>query len=58
MVKNLPANAGDMGLIPGPEDSTCPGATNHMSHNYWSLLALEPILHKRSQHNEKLTHHN
>ena len=27
MVKNLPANAGDTGLIPGPEDPTCCEAT-------------------------------
>ena len=26
MVGSLPANAGDMGLIPGLGDSTCPGA--------------------------------
>ena len=30
--KNLPAHAGDMGLIPGPEDSTCHGATKPVSH--------------------------
>ena len=27
VVKNLPANAGDMSLIPGPEDPICHGAT-------------------------------
>ena len=27
MDRNLPADAGDAGLIPGPEDSTCHGAT-------------------------------
>ena len=27
MVKNPPANAGDTGSIPGPEDSTCHRAT-------------------------------
>ena len=27
MDKNLPANAGDTGSIPGPEDSTCRRAT-------------------------------
>ena len=26
MAKNLPANARDMGLIPGPEDPTCRGS--------------------------------
>ena len=32
--KNLPANVGDTGLIPGPEDSTHNEATKPMSHNY------------------------
>ena len=32
--KNPPANAGDTSLIPGPEDSTCLGATKLTSHNY------------------------
>ena len=27
VVKNLSANAGNKGLIPGREDCTCPGAT-------------------------------
>ena len=33
LVKNLPANAGNMGLIPGREDSTYPGVTKPMHHN-------------------------
>ena len=33
-VNNPPANAGDMGSIPGPEDPTCHGATEPMQHNY------------------------
>ena len=32
--KNLPANVGDTGSIPGPEDSTCGGATKPMHLDY------------------------
>ena len=39
------------------EDSTCPGATKPMCHNYWDQ-ALEPAnLSKRSHRNEKPTDH-
>ena len=34
MDRNPPANAGNIGSIPGPEDSTCLGATKPVSHNY------------------------
>ena len=34
VVKNLPANAGDMGSIPGPGRSTWFGATKPMCHSY------------------------
>ena len=34
VVKNLPANAGDMGSSPGLEDPTCCGAAKPASHNY------------------------
>ena len=34
MVKNLPANAGDMGSSPGQEDPTCRGTNKPMCHNY------------------------
>ena len=34
MVKNPPANAGDTGLIPGPEDPTCHEATKPVHHSY------------------------
>ena len=34
VVKNLPADAGDMGSIPGPEDPTCHGAIKPVRHNY------------------------
>ena len=32
-VKNPPANAGDTGSIPGPEDPTCRRATKPVCHN-------------------------
>ena len=34
VVKNPPANAGDMGLIPGLGRSTCYGTTKPMQHCY------------------------
>ena len=40
VVKNSPANAGDMGLIPGQEDPTCHGATEPVCHT----TAAEPVL--------------
>ena len=36
-VKNLPTNAGDMGLVPGLGICSCCGATKPMHHNYWAL---------------------
>ena len=59
VVKNPPANAGDTGLIPVWEDSTCHGGTVPGHHNYWThtlepsrhncwnLHALEPMLHSK-----------
>ena len=44
VVKNPPANAGDMGASPVREDPTCRGATKPMHHNYWAC-ALEPKSH-------------
>ena len=41
VVKNPPANAGDMGLTPGPKDSTCHRATKPVCHNHWAST-LEP----------------
>ena len=41
---NPPANAGDTGSNPGPEDPTCHGATQPMRDNYWAC-ALEPMSH-------------
>ena len=71
MVKNLPANAGDMGSIYGGEDPTCGGATKPScynywacalepgSQNYWSSHAPEPMLHRQKSHqNEKPAFYN
>ena len=55
VVKNLHANAGGTGLMPGWENPTCCGAVKH---NY-CVCTLEPVSHsKRSQHNGKPTHRN
>ena len=53
-IKNVPANAGDTGSIPGPEDSTGHRATKPERHNYGahglrSPRAQEPVL----RHNER-----
>ena len=54
VVKNLPANAGDMGSIPGPGNSLMLQSDMPMCHNYWSPHTLQPRLcNKRSHHNEK-----
>ena len=45
MVKNPPANAGNMGSIPGPGRShTLRRAAKPVRHNYWAC-ALEPVSH-------------
>ena len=49
VVKTPPANAGDMGSSPGPEDPTCRGATKPVRHNYWAC-ALEPMSHNYWAH--------
>ena len=72
VVKNLPANARDMGLSPGPGRSHMPEQLTSLrtlepaSHSYWARVpqllkptCLEPVLHsKRSHRNEKPPHHN
>ena len=45
VVKNPPANAGDMGSNLVREDPTCHGATKPVCLNYWAC-ALEPASHK------------
>ena len=52
--KNLPANAGDMGSIPGPEDSTCQGAMGPMSCNYCACVPQkEKLLPREAVHHSK-----
>ena len=61
-VKNPPANAGDMGLIPRPGRFQYRGATKPMCHSnlsYWSPHALEPVLRSKRGHcNEKSAYGN
>ena len=60
MVKNLPANAGDTGLIPGLRRSHILGSLcSRAREPELSPSALEPVLHsKRSHRNEKQMHCN
>ena len=44
VVRNLHANAGDMGSIPGPGRLTCRRATKPVRHKYWPCV-LEPRSH-------------
>ena len=53
VVKNPPANAGDMGLSPGPGRSTCRRAIKPRCHNYW-VFALEPASHNYWAHMPQL----
>ena len=39
VVENAPANAGDIGLIPGPEIYHMPWAAKPVCPNYWSLCS-------------------
>ena len=56
MVKNLPANAGEVGLIPGQEDPLEKGMVTHsgilawQSHGQRSLVGYSPWDHKRIEH--------
>ena len=57
--KNLPANAGDMGLILGPRRLHMPRATKAHGPQLRKLSCLEPVLrNKRSHRSEKSIHHN
>ena len=63
MAKNLLANAGDMGLIPGLGAPTCHGATSHVPqllHLYSGACALRqekpPQLEARALHLESSPH--
>ena len=56
MVKNPPANAGDMSLIPGPGRIHMLQSNQAQASDYWSSHTLEPMLHnKRRYHNGKPT---
>ena len=58
MVRNPPANAGDMGLIPDPGRPHIGRASKLVCHNC-GVYALESVLHnKRSRPNEEPVHHN
>ena len=53
MVQHPPANAGDMGSIPGPGESQMRTAPKLVRHKYWGCV-LEPVLpNKRSYRSEK-----
>ena len=57
VVKNLPANEGHMGSIPGPGRPHMPRATKQVCHIYWAQPDLESVLvDKRSLCNEKPEH--
>ena len=59
VVKNLPANAGDMGLSPGPGRSQMPRSNWACEPQLLKPVRLEPVLcNKRSHHNEKPAHRN
>ena len=58
VVKNLPANAGDMDSIPGPRRPTMPRGSWVGVPQLLSPQAPEPTLYKRSHRNEKPEHHN
>ena len=64
MVTNLPANAGDMGLIPGPGRSHMWKGNLTYVPQILEPVCLEPVLCNRravtmrSHHNRKPIHHN
>ena len=45
VVKNLPANAGDMGSIPGPGRSHMPQSNQIHTQQQLSLSTLDPVYH-------------
>ena len=61
MVKNLPANAGDKGSIPGQEESPEEGMATHSSilaliaHGQRSLVGYSPWRCKESDRTEQLS---
>ena len=58
MVKKPPANAGDMGLIPGLGDPTCCRAAKPLCATTIEPKCLEPVLCNKRRHcNEKPSNH-
>ena len=58
VVKNPPANAGDMGSSPGPGRSHMPQSNKAHAPPLLKPVSLEPVLrNKRSHRNEKPAHH-
>ena len=58
VIRNLPANAGNMGSIQ-KESTCCRGATELKCATTVELMHLQLMLHnKRSHHSEKPMHHN
>ena len=57
VVKNPPANAGNMGLSLVLEDPTCLGATKPVSHNY-RAYTLEPTSHNYRAYTLEPASHN
>ena len=53
-IKNVPANAGDTGSIPGPEDSTGHRATKPERHNYGARAPSQ--WEKPTPHNSNSSH--
>ena len=59
MVKNLPAKAGDIGLIPGPGRSHMWKGNLTHAPQILETIRLEPVLcNKRSHNSEKPKHRN
>ena len=58
MVKNLPVNAGDTGLIPGPGGFYVPQSNEACVPQLLKPASLESALHnRRSRHSEKPVNH-
>ena len=53
VVGSLPTNSEDVGSSPGLGDPMCCGATMPLRHKYWSLSALEPVLHRKRSHRKE-----
>ena len=58
MVNDLPANAGDMGLVPGLGRTHMLWSNLAHAPQLLSVTAPESVLHKSSHHSEKPIHYN